>query len=250
MQNLNKIKQALPDKKYFEYAFHKYFNNYEPIWESWQPWDEWDYGDNDLIRYGKIIVDNIELIKDKRVVDFACHLGVSSLFALHSGASYVVGTNVRSRPLEIAQEICNLAGYNNFEFVVSHLENQSETTKLCNDADVAFITGIMHHIQNHRNVIDAVSHSNVSNLVIETRMFSHSDDIMPVIQWREVADSDVTSYKQKESVHIEGQPNIAWYHMMFKHYGWAIKKQEEFAMPSLNPAVSEDEKRIIFVCER
>ena len=48
----------LPDKKYYEYAYHKFFNP-EVEYANWEPWDEWDYPERDVLRFGQIIKNSI-----------------------------------------------------------------------------------------------------------------------------------------------------------------------------------------------
>ena len=65
---LKHLNNGLPDKKYYEFAYHKFFNP-EVEYTSWEPWDAWDYPERDILRFGCIIKDQIPFIQNKKVLD-------------------------------------------------------------------------------------------------------------------------------------------------------------------------------------
>ena len=118
------------------------------------------------MRFGHIIGKQIQHIKNKRVLDVACHLGYTSLFCLHNDASYVTGTNVRDFELSIAREVTGLAGYSNCNFVNSDLYNLAEFASQCDDHDTVFLCGILYHVNNHYEILQTVAKSIARSLYL------------------------------------------------------------------------------------
>jgi len=201
----------LPDKKYYEYAYHKFFNP-SVEYQTWQPWNEWTYPERDLIRFHHIINQQLDYIQKKRVLDVACHLGYLSLFCLYHGSSFVTGTNIRERELSIAKEINTIAGYNNFNFIDSDIYNIEEFANLCNRHDTVLLSGILYHINHHYQVLKAIAESSADTVIIESCL--HNSITLgnsPIINWtfENVFDS-VSGYEKNQSTTFVGIPNHQW----------------------------------------
>jgi ubiquinone/menaquinone biosynthesis C-methylase UbiE len=204
--------QWLPDKQWYEFAYHKFYNP-EVDYNEWQPWDEWTYPERDVSRFKNIIADQVQHIEGKRVLDLACHLGYTSLFCLHNGASHVTGTNVRQRELDIGAEICTHAGYTNFEFLYSNLYNTQELLELCNNHDTVFFTGVLYHLNNHYQILETLCSSSAKTIVIESKVPMNDYEYnceKPLIIWNtEKTNSHNGWYYDQPSAFI-GTPNTAW----------------------------------------
>jgi Methyltransferase domain len=225
----------LPDKKYYEYAYHKFFNP-TVEWKNWTPWEEWNYPDRDLLRFDHIIGKQIQHIKNKRVLDIACHLGYNSLFCLHNDASYVTGTNVREFELNIAREITSLAGYSNCNFVLSDIYNLSEFADQCNDHDTVLLSGILYHLNNHYELLQTIANSRAQTLILEVDL-SDAIDIgkQPIVHWidESVAES-VNGYEKNKKETFVGIPNRRWIECALHRLGFEITYNQimEFTMPN------------------
>jgi len=239
-------KSFLPNIKYYEYAYHKWFSDNPVEWDSWKPASpEWDYPDQDVTRFSKIIGENVDIIKGKRVVDFACHLGYIGLFCLHNQAQFVTGTNVRQNCLNIADEICFRAGYNNYSFVNSNIYDYAKTTELCNNADTAILAGIFYHLHDHYGVIESITRSTVKNIIIET---TNIETDKPVVEWRVIKESDVSGFSGVSvDLHYEGKPSDKWIEDIMHFFKWNLQTKDHFIMPDNHPANS---KRSVLVFSR
>lgn len=202
----------LPDKKYYEYAYHKFFNP-EVNYTDWKPWDEWSYPDRDLLRFGHIVKQQLPHIKDKRVLDLACHLGYISLFCLHNNAEFVTGTNVRDRELGIANEICSLAGYSNFNFVNSDIYDLDELSTLCNNHDTIMLCGIIYHVNNHYQLLKTIANSSASCVIIDSLLDNSIESgTLPIISWQhELTNISVNAFENNKSSSFVGIPNHKWF---------------------------------------
>jgi hypothetical protein len=219
----------VPDKRYYEYSYHKFFNP-EVSYDSWVSWDEWDYPKKDLVRFQHIIADQIGHIRNKRVLDVACHLGYLSLFCLHNNASYVTGTNVRDRELGIASEVAKLAGYNNFQFVNSNIYHTEEFSKLCNSHDTILLSGIIYHINNHYQVLKTIADSCARTVIIETDLHKAINlGSNPIINWI-VEETGYSSegFEENQSTTFVGIPNRQWIEQALLQLNFKILYNKKF----------------------
>lgn len=225
----------LPDKKYYEYSYHK-FSNPEIAYDSWTPWAQWNYPERDLLRFDHIIKQQIDHIQDKRVLDVACHLGYLSLFCLHNKASYVTGTNVRNIELNIANEITELAGYTNFKFLNSNIYNVEEFSNLCNQHDTILLSGILYHVNNHCQIFKTIADSSAQTLILES-MLTDSIDIgsAPIINWKfEDVSNSTSGFEENQQKTFVGIPNHKWIEVAMVQFGFDIiyNKIFEFTKPN------------------
>jgi 2-polyprenyl-3-methyl-5-hydroxy-6-metoxy-1,4-benzoquinol methylase len=240
--NIDEVQQSfadqnpswLPNKKYYEYAYHKFFNP-EISYIDWTPWDEWTYPDRDLLRFDHIIGKQIAHIQNKRVLDVACHLGYLSLFCLHNRAAYVTGTNIRDRELSIATEVAQLAGYNNYEFVNSNIYNLDEFYKLCNTHDTVLLSGILYHINNHYQLLKTIADSSAQTLILESSI-ENAIDIAeyPIVNWKlENTDISTSGFEDNQSTTFVGIPNHKWIEQTLKQLAFKITYNEiiEYSNP-------------------
>jgi SAM-dependent methyltransferase len=202
----------LPDKKFYEYAYHKYFTP-EVEYNTWEPWSEWDYPERDIMRFEQIIKNQTEYIQNKRVLDIGCHLGYISLFCLHNRATSVTGTNVRERELSISREICELAGYSNFDFIHSDIYNINEFKNLCNQNDTVIISGVMYHINHHYSVLQTLADSSAKYVIIESQLDGVDNDTdIPYMRWQyeDALDSGNGLHRNNLKSFV-GTPNRRWF---------------------------------------
>jgi len=203
----------LPDKRWFEYAHHKWHNP-EVEYHNWNPWDEWDYPEQDILRFKHIIGNQKEFISNKKVLDLACHLGYTSLFLLHNGATHVTGTNIEQRELEIAKEICTRAGYQNFDFEYSNLYNKQELKTLCDNHDTVLLTGVLYHLNNHYEILETLCKSKATTVIIESKTTMNHYEYncqVPLITWaNEETYHKETGWYYNEPTAFVGMPNTAW----------------------------------------
>lgn len=219
----------LPDKRYYEYAYHKFFNP-KVTYNTWNSWDEWHYPEKDLIRFKHIIGDQLDHIQNKRVLDVACHLGYLSLFCLHNNASYVTGTNVRDRELEIADEVGKIAGYNNLEFINSNIYHTEEFLKLCNSHDTILLSGIIYHINNHYQVLKTIADSSAQTVIIETDLHKAINlGSNPIINWI-VEETGLWSegFEENQTTTFVGVPNRQWIEQSLLQLNFTILYNKKF----------------------
>lgn len=202
----------LPDKKYYEYVHHKFFNSDLDVrWETWKPWDGWDYPDNDIIWLSHVIGDQLPHLKNQRVLDVGCSRGYISLFCLHNSASYVTGIDVRDDLLDLAREVNRLAGYSNCDFKNINVNQHSQILDLCNKHDTVMLAGILPVITDHYGLLRLVAESTAQTVIIDSKTSNIFGNTYPLVEWRTLPTNDeMGPYQHTRSESFVGTPNQKW----------------------------------------
>ena len=219
---LNIISQ-LPDKKYYEYIFHKF---YKPTadFEIWHPWDIWNYPVKDALRFKYILLDNLKYIKNYSVADFSCFLGYTSMFMSYLGAKNVTGTDVRDRELNLSRELCKISNTDNVKFIKSNIHDYEDVQKICNLHDTILLSGIIYHLTDQINILESITNSTATTLIIDNcENIDIKDKKQPLIAYKiERIDISVNGYIDKPSSTsmIVGNPNQSWIDFTMTYLGW------------------------------
>ena len=227
-----RIVNQLPDKKYYEFVYNKFFNP-DVQYKNWQPWDQWNYPVQDAVRFKTILLDNVSHINNCSVVDFGCHLGYMSMFASHLGASRVTGTNIRPNELALAQELCEISQHHNVSFALSDVQNPKLVQDLCNQHQTVLFSGILYHMNNHCEILQAITSSTASTVIIDTMVDAAiKDSTEPLMSFRvdNCADSVSGFDTAGAKTMLVGRPNQAWVDLAMQHMGWNRAYAREYMM--------------------
>lgn len=222
-----RVLATLPDKKYYEYAYHKYFTTDALTFEEWTPLDTWTYPPRDIIRFEQIITNQLQHIRNKKVLDLATHLGYISLFCLHNKAEHVIGTNVREKELKIADEICHLAGYSNYEFCFSDMNDMIELKKLCDKVDTVIFAGTIYHTNLHMSILKTIYESNAKTLIVESDYHQKDPEIPSLIYRKENSDAPEHGWEGEKKTVFVGTPNRSWLQHAMENIGFKITYDEQ-----------------------
>lgn len=197
-------------------------------------WDRLDqqncrYPYSDQIRIQKQLIDNIDLIKHHRVLDLACHLGIFGDACMQLGAQSVTGTNIRPRIIDIVNQGFQHAGWQDRARVIYHdIYDTLGLQQLCDQHDLVLLAGIMYHVNNHFDILSAISRSSCRNLVIDTLYYLPDwHDTRPTVNW--YLESTQPEYNGSDPKTAEtnnafvGIPNFCWYQQALELLGWQIK---------------------------
>lgn len=231
-KDVEDIKSKLPDKKYYEFAYHMFYQNIysdlEQVWNRWKPWDIWDYPVYDLHRFNIIFLQNKEFFANKNIVDLGCNLGYFSLFSLHCGSKHVKGIDARANKLKIAKFICSKAGYDNFDFVENNINNYDSLQKILQNIDTILFSGLIYHIPNHYQVLSELTKSKASCIIIDNyEMRQYTDSQEPHIHWKyDYVDGDnkMSGFEKNKDKILVGKPNQTWIDSAMTELGWKIQK--------------------------
>ena len=229
-----------PDKKYFEFVYDKWINRTsrlfdEKSYSQWKPWEAYSYPIDDLIRYRHMILDNEDMIKDRKVADIGSHLGISVLFALHLGAKHCIGVEPFEMKNKLASLICEKAGFTNFNIIKGELRQQ-EIYQYMNGFDTVILGSLIDMIPSHYQLIENLAMTGIGNIIIEMEEVDNSENDVPDIKWRYYEwDFLCVGPLVKKGVNgLHGYPNIAFLKMLLANFGYRLQKRTKFYMNTNN----------------
>jgi 2-polyprenyl-3-methyl-5-hydroxy-6-metoxy-1,4-benzoquinol methylase len=238
-QEIEKIINKLPDKKYYEFAYHMLFKNIfvnlEEEWKKWTPLKEWHYPIIDLNRFNIIILQNLNKLHNQNVLDIGCSIGYLSLFSLHVGAKNVIGVDIRENKLKIANFICQNAQFTNYQFIKSDINNTYSLLEHCQKVDTILFSGTLYHTSNHYEILKTFSKSKAKNIIIENSEVSRFvNDHTPNIDWKqEEVHNNMNGWHESNKNVLVGRPNQAWINAAMTELGWRLCKINYFKMYKL-----------------
>ena len=124
---------------------------------------------------------NKDLLENKRIVDFACNRGIYTFFAADNKCQYVIGIDVRPDNVLVADTIRQTSKYKNspnIDFQVGDMHNHNDNLRLCREADVIFLFGILYHVHDHYDILRTTCLHNVRTVMIETGIHNSTDATM------------------------------------------------------------------------
>ena len=229
------LAERFPDKKYFEFVFDfwfkrsaKNFSNLSDDFDRWLPSRPWDI--DDLVRYRHMILDNEEMIKDKKVADVGSHLGFGSLLSLHIGAERVVGLEPYELKNKLASLICQKAGYQNHTFITGELKREDFYNQITG-FDTAILGSLIDMIPSHYQLIQNIASTGVKNIIIEMEDRENSTSETPSVEWRNYGNDHVENHgplNRHRKVALHGFPNLSFLKMLLGEFGYRLQKTAKY----------------------
>ena len=119
---------------------------------------EWNYEIADLVKSKHLVLDNIDIIQNKNVIDFSTHTGSVAGLCLHQGAKHVTFTEIRSNFLELASERMSLMGFDTtcYRAELADIHEYETNTALCVDKDTVILSGVIYHVHDHCAILESI----------------------------------------------------------------------------------------------
>lgn len=213
-------------------------HNFSPeIWfnqnlsfESFTKSNEWNYEIIDLIKLKNLVLDNLDIIQDKNVIDFSTHTGATSGVCLYHNAKHVVFTEIREPFLELAQERMHLMGFDRDRYTakLSDIHNYQTNTKLCHDQDTVILSGIIYHLHDHFSVLESITKANPKSIIIETCHYKKIAEVEePLIYYmaEETEKNTCNAWHDNLPLAIVGFPNLSWLNMTLEFFRYKETKR-------------------------
>lgn len=192
----------------------------------------------------KMLNQNVNLLTNNRIIDFACKWGVYSFFAADNTDRALTGIDVRDDNILIANTIQQTTKYkncDNLNFQIGDMHNYENNIRLCSNTDVIFLFGILYHVHDHYDILRSTCLSNVKTVFIETGIHN---DIDPTIFWKIEPTFEMNSGYIDGKVNIPvGYPSVSYldiimnslgYHQTYHaqhHVSISASMTNEFMMP-------------------
>lgn len=218
----------LPKLNYLNYAWEK-SDNPNITKNSWLL-SEASYSRADLNRYKHIVYENLDFIKDKKILDIGCSVGVLSLICLHNHCEHVTGIDVRDIQLSIAKDTCEFAGYNNHTFKFLNIHELDQLKDECDKVDTILMSGVFYHVNHHALLMETISKSNAQNIIIESQVFLDCPS-MPALFWRLENSGDIHHGMERDNSIKNiavGVPNRNFIEKMLMLCGYKVTYNEQF----------------------
>jgi SAM-dependent methyltransferase len=218
----------LPDPKYFEYNGHLRENTIE--FSKWRP-SNLQFDKTHLNRVQHVIVDNIDKIKDHRILDLGCAAGYLSYLCHHYGAKHVTGVNVRSDEIKVANYFAKQVGMTNYNFVEQDIEEFSKTEELLKNVDTVIISFVLEHIRNPEYLIRLIAKSNVKHLIIGSTIVEDSITQPKLYYYTHDTEWIYNAHDGNRKKGLACCPNSRWLETVLYYHNWLIqdyKKCDQF----------------------
>jgi SAM-dependent methyltransferase len=148
---------------------------------------------------------NNHILKDKTVLDLACHDGTSTDLILKNGAKHVYAIDIRSHLIEKARS--NITGP--VDFFVGDITNDSLTSALIEQSDTVACFGVLYHLFDHFRFFKQILRPNIEHVLMET-LFG-PETLNPEMVWGfETTNDDKHGWMDGVDLIPNGTPNLSW----------------------------------------
>ena len=189
-------------------------------WDNYRSgtWPVWE-----LVRYKNVVLDIKEYLQNKVVLDYAAHVGIISLMALHVGAKFVKTTNVRPEYVDLSNKLLDLSGHQDrFAAFNADIHDYENNRQICQGVDTVLLYGIMYHVHDHCEILNSITEARPKNIIIDTAVpNSIIDNIHPLMVWdTEKSDNVWNGWFNGQEIVAVGKPNFEWFklYMAVKNY--------------------------------
>lgn len=149
---------------------------------------------------------NTEILKNKTVLDLACHDGESTKMIHTLGAKHVSGVEIREELVNQArQKLCA----NNVEFFTADITDYNFISPLVKNSDTITCFGVLYHLFDHFRFLSHILAPNIEHVLIETEF--GAETLNPEMFWGfENTDNKLHGYHKDLKIVPNGTPNLSW----------------------------------------
>jgi 2-polyprenyl-3-methyl-5-hydroxy-6-metoxy-1,4-benzoquinol methylase len=181
------------------------------------------------VRVQSQLVNNIDLIKDKNVVDFGCDRGQFTYPASVFGAKSITGAQIIVEHNQAIVNACRQLKINNVCAVECDLYNLEQVKQTLVGVDTILFLGIIYHINHHYQLFNEFSNSSAKAIIIDSKVddMNFYMDPVPGMYWVEELQMKNGSGIESNSVNPKttwvGIPNLAWICNTLTKFGWQVR---------------------------
>jgi hypothetical protein len=203
-------------------------------------------------RYRAIIEANVDLIRDRTVLDLASHDGRWTFAALKAGARHVTGIEARAHHVDAARQTLSHYGISEdrYRFLLGDVCDVMQTTPI--EVDTVFVLGFFYHTHRHFEIASLLARTGASHIVLDTALAIGPERDRAVIQYRlEPTANDGAAFGPREQELI-GRPSRRMIELMFAQVGFELSENDWY-VKSDEPVGMDDYRngrRGIFVLKR
>jgi hypothetical protein len=172
-------------------------------------------------RYTHVIERNIEILKDKTVVDLASHDGRFSFAALEgAGAKKVIGIEAREHLVQNARDTFSkfVEDSSRYEFhvgdIFDHLPNLRDLS-----ADTIMILGFMYHTARQYEILKSISDAGIDNIILDSNVLRKVDQPYMLLKM-EPTEKDSAIYDAHRPKALTAVPSKRALVLLLKEFGY------------------------------
>lgn len=146
------------------------------------------------------------ILKNKTVLDLACHTGKSTRLILEQGAQHVYAVDIRPDLVSQAQQ---QVPQSNATFVVGDITDPAVISHLVQASNTITCFGVLYHLFDHFRFLSHILKPNIEHVLLETLFGIES--LNPEMSWAfESTDSVFNGWAPGCAVIPNGTPNASW----------------------------------------
>lgn len=216
---------SLPNSIHYQYISHLYHSGKLTPLVEYTADPDWNYPDYDHKRFTKILIDNADFIRGKKVLDLGCHSGFMLYIAHHLGATKITGVNGRENPLRAGKFFFDQMNIE-ANLIQNQIENFQLIEKLCNEHDTVIVASVFEHLRNPEHLLDIISNSNIKNIIIEGSVVN-DDNREPKLYYRiEDASFEFKGFNKNLPRVLASMANLRFFEVVLYYNNWKITKIE------------------------
>jgi hypothetical protein len=213
---------------------------------------KWAYSDR--LRIKTQLIDNIELIKNRRVLDLGCHDGILSEAMDQLGARSVIATNVRQDMIDLVNQCLKELPVPTLVTVIKHdLYDLDTLDLLLEQSDTIHFSGTVMHLNHHYQLFYHLCNNRPDHMILDSIYYDQSwHHATPLQTWRLESMEDVLFGHDQKSQTTDGKifvgtPNLCWYRQMLDMFGWQLVEHHDLAYVHFEEKLR---RRSVMVCQR
>jgi precorrin-6B methylase 2 len=174
-------------------------------------------------RYRALIAGNLQAIRDRTIVDLACHDGRWSFAALMAGARHVIG--IEARPELVQSAEANLNHYriveDRYRFIVGDAIEQLDSIQP-DSIDTVFCFGFFYHTPHHMLLLSKIARLNPRHLILDTAIQpSRSHAFIAMYKEKVAIQANAALHSPGDPAYaVVGTPTRAALELMLSSFGW------------------------------
>ena len=208
-----------------EFAWHYWLNhrNKDPykVLANWQSSD-WQPDEFQRFLFEHLYLANKNYIKNNKVIDLGCYIGVSSYTIMETGAAYVTGIDIQNEVTKFAPIILEKGGYTNCSFITADTDTMLELPK---DHNVIISSFFVRQVMEHYHLFEIIKNSDCQTLIL----WDSIDNEKQLKHWHSkhpdvlLVEGNFTGTSQ----HVKkGMPNKKYILDTFKD--WTVRRDDMF----------------------
>ena len=128
-------------------------------------------------RYKRIIYQNIDHVRNKKIIDIASHNGLWSFAALENGAEYTFGIEGRQELIDSGMSAFSKFDRHKYEFVCDDIFNALSKLDIYSQPqfDTVFCLGIFYHIMDHYRLMQMITQLKPEAIIMDTGLINSEE---------------------------------------------------------------------------